>query len=91
MLLGIWKNIEELEESINLDELRVILKASNEREMRHNRFMAAIQGIDIDKDDEAESQEAFERAQRRAEARLSGRSENEIEFDEFGLDIEIEE
>lgn len=58
--------------------------------MRHNRFMAAIQGIDIDKGDES-GESKFDEVQRRVESKLSGKSEKSLELDVFGLDIEIEE
>ena len=89
MLLGIWKNVEDLEASLNLNELEVVVTAAREREMRHNRFMAAIQGIDIDKDQD-DNKDRFEEVQRRVEAKLSGKSEESLELDGFGLDIETE-
>lgn len=90
-MLGIWRNIEDLENSLCLSELEAIVKASRDKEHRHNKFMAAIQGIDIDKGQEDSVEDRFEAVQRRAEARMSGRSEIELEFNSFGLDIEIEE
>lgn len=91
MLLGVWKNIEELENSINLDELQAVLEAGREKEQRHNRFMAAINGIDLDKENKNNAQAKFDEVQRRVEAQLTGKSEKAIELDVFGLDIEIEE
>lgn len=87
MLLGIWKNIEDLENSINIDELHMILKAARDREERQNRFAAALKGINLD---EGKNDEAFEAVQRRAEARLAGKTEDEIEFEELGIEIEVE-
>ena len=72
-----------------MDELQSILEAGREREQRHNKFMAAIQGIDLD--DSKDKMSKFDEVQRRAEARLTGKSEAVLEYDEFGLDIEIEE
>jgi hypothetical protein len=46
-LLGIWKNYEELEESMSLDELLVTIDASRKRAKEEHRFLAAIQGVDI--------------------------------------------
>ena len=91
MLLGIWKNVEDLEKHINIDELRVILDAAREREHRNQRFMAAIQGIDIDKDKKDAAKERFEAVEQRVQARLQGKTKEELEYDELGLDVEIEE
>ena len=91
MLTGNWKNIEELEEVISLDELNLLVNALREKEHRHNRFMAALKGIDIDEGSSESAEERFERAKRRAESKLSGVSEEELEMSDFGLDITVEE
>lgn len=100
MLLGLWKNIEDLEASISLDELHAIIDAARERRYHEMKFAAGLKGISLDDDEEeAETgEEALERLKRRAEARLSGKTEEEIEnevtrstFADFGLDIEVEE
>lgn len=91
MLLGIWKNYQELEESISLDELQRILKAHQEKEYRMMKFQAAVQGISLD-DAGDSAQERFEAIKRRVEAREAGVSEEAAELDEiFGLELEIEE
>lgn len=91
MLLGIWKNVEDLEMNINLDELQLILDAAREAEHRRHRFMAAIQGIDIDKGARGESKEKFDAVQQRVNARLQGKTTEQLEYDALGLDVEIEE
>ena len=48
--LGIWKNYEELERSISLPELMAIISARRELDYEEKKFLAAIQGVDIDKD-----------------------------------------
>lgn len=88
MLLGIWKNIEELEDSINIDELHMILKAGRDREERQNRFAAALKGINLD---EGKEDEAYAAVERRAKARLEGRTEEELEFEELGIEVEVED
>lgn len=85
MLLGLWRNIEDLENSLCLEELEAIIKASREKEHRHQKFMAALKGIDLDENDEAK--ERFEAVKRRAEARMTGKSEEQLELAEFGLEI----
>lgn len=91
MLLGIWKNIEELEDNINLDELQAILTASRDREHRRNKFFAAMKGIDLDEQATGDAQSRFDEVQRRVEAKLTGKSEQVLELDVFGLDIEEDE
>lgn len=47
-LLGIWKDYEELESSLSLQELISIVEAKRENDYQQNKFLAAIQGIDLD-------------------------------------------
>jgi hypothetical protein len=72
-----------------------MLTAKREQEHREHKFMAALKGIDLDKDAKDESQDAFDRAQRRAEARLRGITEDDVEkladANVFGLEFEVEE
>jgi hypothetical protein len=46
--LGNWKDYEELENNLSMPELTATLTAIREREHNHNKFLAAIQGIDLD-------------------------------------------
>ena len=47
-MLGHWKNYDELESNLSLDELMATLSASRDREHRERKFLAAMQGIDLD-------------------------------------------
>lgn len=47
-LLGIWKNYDELESSICIQEIMAILSSRRELDYEEKKFMAAIQGIDLD-------------------------------------------
>lgn len=53
-LLGIWKDYKELESSISMPELSSILKSKRELDYEEKKFMAAIQGVDLDKGQEEE-------------------------------------
>jgi len=55
--LGTWKNYDELEENLCFEELIVTIKALREKEDRERKFLAAIQGIDMDEvaQDQAEA------------------------------------
>ena len=48
-LLGIWKDYEELEESLSMSELTATLAAKRELDYSDKKFQASIQGIDLDK------------------------------------------
>jgi len=103
MLLGIWKNYEELEETISLDELNAILAAGRERDMRHWKFQASLKGIKID-DEETDNQpletgeEALERIKRRAALKAHGVDETKArremereDLSELGIDFDFVE
>tara|TARA_B110000503_G_scaffold1165_2_gene1530 strand:+ start:7314 stop:8003 length:690 start_codon:yes stop_codon:yes gene_type:complete len=49
-LLGIWKDYHDLETSISMPELVAILEAKNESDYDDKKFLAAIQGVDLDKE-----------------------------------------
>lgn len=47
-LLGIWKDYEELELSMSMPELIATLESKRESEYQEKKFLAAIQGVDLD-------------------------------------------
>jgi hypothetical protein len=47
-LLGIWKNFEELETSISIEELMQILVITRDLDYEEKKFSAALQGINLD-------------------------------------------
>ena len=49
-LLGIWKDYQELEKSLSMPELMATLEVSRELDYAEKKFMAAIQGVDLDKE-----------------------------------------
>jgi hypothetical protein len=49
-LLGIWKDYEELEKSLSMPEILATLSAKRELDYQEKKFLAAIQGVDIDKE-----------------------------------------
>jgi len=48
-LLGIWKDYEELELSLSMPELMITLESKRELDYQEKKFLAAIQGVDLDK------------------------------------------
>ena len=49
-LLGIWKDYHELELSLSMPELMATLEISRELDYSEKKFLAAIQGVDLDKE-----------------------------------------
>lgn len=47
-MLGIWKNYEELEDNLSMPELMKTLDAKREAEYNKRKFLAALQGVDLD-------------------------------------------
>ena len=74
-----------MEESLSLEELNAIVEAVYKREKRNNKFFAALKGIDLDEG--SDTKERFDEVKRRAEARLQGKSEEELEMSEFGIEL----
>lgn len=49
-LLGIWKDYEELESSLSLPELVEIVNTKRDLDYNEKKFLAAMQGVDLDKE-----------------------------------------
>ena len=47
-ILGIWKDYQELEKSMSMPELLATLEISRELDYSEKKFMAAIQGVDLE-------------------------------------------
>jgi hypothetical protein len=90
MLLGIWKNVAELEECLSLPELEAMLKASREQENRRNKFAAALKGINLDEEEEDVNMRQ-EIVQRRVEARLNGEDPDAAEWGAYGIAFETDD
>lgn len=76
-----------MEEELTLEELYALIDGMQRTEHRQNRFAAALQGVDLDKDNKQD--DAFDRIRLKAAADLAGKDEDEyvlgmigIEFDE---------
>ena len=48
-MLGIYKDYEELESSLSLQELLAIINMRRDLDYEEKKFLASIQGIDIEK------------------------------------------
>lgn len=86
--LGAWKSIKEMEEEITLDELYSILDSMRETEYSNKKFLAAMQGVDLE---EGKRSDEFERVKQKAAAALAGKTEDEYVFnDVIGIDFETD-
>jgi hypothetical protein len=86
-MLGQWKNFDELEENLCIDELNALLDAMRRAERRREVFQAALKGIDLNED---EKKSTFEEVEKRAKAKLAGVTPEELELGEIGISIETE-
>lgn len=86
---GCWRNFEDLEENLSLIELEWILEMHYKAKREDQIFAANIQGIDLEK---AEVDAKKKKVEQRAQARLYGdKAAAEMEWDELGIEFEIEE
>jgi hypothetical protein len=84
MLLGHWKNFEEIENSLTLEEVQILLDAQRRSEFQKQKFAAALKGVELP-DPDSEGLPTFEDVKRRAQAKASGMSEDQIAFMDVGI------
>jgi hypothetical protein len=53
-LLGIWKDYNELEESLSLSEIMAIISSKRDLDYQEKKFFAAIQGVDLEGSNDSE-------------------------------------
>lgn len=71
-LLGIWKDYEELELSMSMPELTATLSAKREIDYQDKKFMAAMQGVNLDEKTGRQEEDPWEKLKARAAARARG-------------------
>lgn len=59
-LLGIWKDYNELEESLSMPEIVATLSSKRDLDYQEKKFFAAIQGVDLDKQSGKNNSNAWE-------------------------------
>ena len=64
-LLGIWKDYDELESCLSMQELTTTLNAKRDSEYRDKKFLAAMQGVDLDKQSGKDNSNAWEKMKAR--------------------------
>lgn len=77
-----------MEESLTIDELYLLVEAKQKRDNDERKFLAALQGVDLDAN---ETNPAFDEVARRAAADLAGKSEEEFVFDMIGIEIDTDD
>ena len=59
-LLGIWKSYDELESSISMNELISTIGSRRDLDYQEKKFLAAIQGVELDGEGKEDGQKAWE-------------------------------
>ena len=54
-MLGHWKNFDELESSLSLEEIQALLEASRKKNYEDKKFLAAVNGVELDEEPDEES------------------------------------
>ena len=65
-MLGIWKNFEELEENLSMPELIQTLKSMQKTESEKRKFLAGIQGVELNEEEVTNEGPTFDDIKRRA-------------------------
>lgn len=77
-LLGIWKDYDELESSLSMPELVATLESAREADYREKKFLAAIQGVDLDKHTGKSESNAWENLKARVFSGGKAASANDV-------------
>ena len=78
-LLGIWKDYQELEKSMSMPELLATLEVSRELDYSEKKFMAAIQGVDLEAQGQPErGQQEWENLKARVFSRGQTNDANDV-------------
>ena len=89
-LLGIWRDFEELESNISMPELTTIIKAGRDKDHRNQKFLAALQGVDLE-NEQKDAVEAFEAVKARvmSKGKAGDPEALEVESKDYGVDYEV--
>lgn len=71
-ILGIWKNYDDLERNISMPELMAILDSRRELDYNEKKFLAAMQGVDLDEANGTKEEDPWEAMKARVAAKTSG-------------------
>ena len=71
-MLGVWKNYDELESNISMPELMAILESRRELDYTEKKFLAAMQGVDLDEASGKQEEDPWEAMKARVASKVSG-------------------
>jgi hypothetical protein len=71
-VLGVWKNFDELESHISMPELMAILETTRELDYNEKKFLAAMQGVDLDEASGKQQEDPWEAMKARVASKVSG-------------------
>lgn len=71
-LLGIWKDYQQLETSLSMPELMITLEQKRELDYQEKKFLAAMQGVDLDESSGRKEEDPWEAMKARVAAATSG-------------------
>jgi nitrate reductase NapAB chaperone NapD len=77
-LIGSWKNYEDLEEHVSMAELLATLSQKRELDYNEKKFLAAIEGVDLDKESGNDTQNAWEEMKARVFSKGKAADSNDI-------------
>ena len=77
-LLGIWKDYDELESSLSMPEIVATLSSKRDLDYQHKKFLAAMQGVDLDKETGKDSANAWEEMKARVFSKGKTNDPNDI-------------
>lgn len=78
-LLGIWKDYEELEQSLSLAEIMAIISSKRELDYQEKKFFAAIEGVDLENANDSErGQKEWENLKARVFSGGATRDSNDV-------------
>jgi hypothetical protein len=77
-LLGIWKDYEDLEVSLSMPELLATLTAKRDLDYQEKKFLAAMQGVDLDKQTGKAEENAWEKMKARVFSNGKATSSNDV-------------
>lgn len=85
---GGWKSLQEMEDTLTMEELYLIVDAQFRKEHREHKFLAAMQGVDLD---EGKAEAEFEDIKRRAQADIAGVTEEEFVWSQIGIEVDTDD
>jgi hypothetical protein len=77
-LLGIWKDYQELEISLSMPELLATLASRRELDYQEKKFLAAMQGVDLEANQEGKGQQEWENLKARVFSRGQTNDANDV-------------